>query len=132
MQCFGLKPWERDDAEEGKKILEALSSTDNNSYWFNLHGKSQRIQRTFGKLPSPFSHSFSVCLVYSGPSAFRIAITVISLHSTGPLQPRLNCTSNKVNSNRKTVQPWLEWPSRVKAYHRDSNTESPCPYRSEC
>ncbi|KAJ5238165.1 hypothetical protein N7489_008256 [Penicillium chrysogenum] len=25
MQCFGLKPWERDDAEEGKKILEAFA-----------------------------------------------------------------------------------------------------------
>ncbi|OQE13254.1 hypothetical protein PENFLA_c051G02847 [Penicillium flavigenum] len=24
MQCFGLKPWEDDDAREGKKILEAF------------------------------------------------------------------------------------------------------------
>lgn len=25
MQSYGLKPWEDDDAEEGKKILEALA-----------------------------------------------------------------------------------------------------------
>lgn len=31
MQCFGLKPWERDDAEEGKKILEAFARDAENS-----------------------------------------------------------------------------------------------------
>ncbi|KAJ5593687.1 hypothetical protein N7537_010591 [Penicillium hordei] len=31
MQCFGLKPWESDDAEEGKKILEAFVRSDENS-----------------------------------------------------------------------------------------------------
>ncbi|KAJ5153653.1 uncharacterized protein N7500_009092 [Penicillium coprophilum] len=28
MISFGLKPWEDDDAEEGKKILEALAQDD--------------------------------------------------------------------------------------------------------
>lgn len=32
----------------------------------------------------------SVRFVYSKPPGLRIAITVINLHSTGPLQPRLN------------------------------------------
>lgn len=31
MQSFGLKPWERDDAEEGKRILEALVRNDEDS-----------------------------------------------------------------------------------------------------
>lgn len=28
MQSFGLKPWESDDAEEGKRILEAFVQND--------------------------------------------------------------------------------------------------------
>ncbi|KAJ6127811.1 hypothetical protein N7471_009028 [Penicillium samsonianum] len=31
MQSYGLKPWEQDDAEEGKKILEALVQPDEDS-----------------------------------------------------------------------------------------------------
>ncbi|KAJ5521072.1 hypothetical protein N7463_001525 [Penicillium fimorum] len=31
MQCFGLKPWDDDDAEEGKKILEAFTRDDEDS-----------------------------------------------------------------------------------------------------
>jgi hypothetical protein len=30
LQSFGLKPWESDDAEEGKRILEAFAQQDEN------------------------------------------------------------------------------------------------------
>ena len=29
MESFGLKPWEPDDADEGKRILEALAADPN-------------------------------------------------------------------------------------------------------
>lgn len=31
MQSFGLKPWENDDAEEGKRILEAFVRDEGDS-----------------------------------------------------------------------------------------------------
>ncbi|KAJ5193510.1 hypothetical protein N7449_009652 [Penicillium cf. viridicatum] len=31
MHCFGLKPWDSDDAEEGKRILEVFVQPEENS-----------------------------------------------------------------------------------------------------
>lgn len=28
MQCFGLKPWDQEDADEGKAILRAFAADD--------------------------------------------------------------------------------------------------------
>jgi hypothetical protein len=70
-----------------------------------------------------------VCLVYSGPSAFRIAITVISLHSTGPLQPRLNCFLFELTLLEVQQAVWIAgFPSEVGPAHivQSVDGEAPC------